>query len=94
MSATTFAAVSNEARGKWPLSADGLPELSVTMAQLVQVLKGAVAIVQSAPENKVPNDLIKDLFQAAVRGSAGKPAFVKVAKKVEQKTRFALLPVV
>jgi hypothetical protein len=90
MDQALYDTVIDSARGLWPKSDDGLPEASISMAQLVQVLKSSMAAALSAADDKVPNALVKDLFSLAVKGAAGRPSFVKVKKVLGQKSQFSL----
>jgi hypothetical protein len=66
------------------------------MQQTLDVLRGAMVVVVPALSSVPKEDgkrLTKEAFTAAMKGAPGKPAFVKLTKKVDKRSFFSLLPV-
>lgn len=92
LSSAAFLAVTNLAPQHWPKDAAGKAKPEASLPEMLAMLKALLASVLTVSAEQLPKQLIKEAFAGAVKGADGKVAFLTIAKKVEGKSFFALVP--
>ena len=87
LSPEKYAQVAAAARDVWPKDPLDQPLRQCRMRDVIDVLKSAYAQVVG----RMTKTMVKEMFQAATKGSPGKPPFLEASGKVEGKTVFNIV---
>lgn len=82
-----YAQIAAAAREAWPKDPLDQPLRQCRMRDVIDVLKSAYASVVG----RMTKVMVKEMFQAATKGSPGKPPFLEASGKVDGKTVFNIV---
>eukprot|EP00892_Ulva_mutabilis_P006331 jgi/Ulvmu1/406/UM001_0413.1 len=83
----TYAQIAAAARDAWPKDPLDQPLRQCRMRDVIDVLKSAYARIVG----RMTKTMVKEMFQAATKGSPGKPPFLESSGKVDGKTVFNIV---
>lgn len=87
LSPETYALIAAAARNAWPKDPLDQPIRQCRMRDVIEVIKKAYSSVGG----KMSKNMVKEMFQTATKGSAGKPPFLVNSGKLDGKTVFNLI---
>lgn len=91
LSSATYLTVVESVPRQWPKDASGAPKAEVSLPEMLNLLRIVLTAILSVTADRLPKQLIKDVFHAAVNGADGKRPFLALARKVDSKSFFALI---